>query len=296
MEDPRTLLQRYALRPRKSLGQNFLVDPTAPARIVDCADLTRQDTVLEVGAGLGTLTAALAERAGRVIAVETDPQLVEVLHAEFEGPERIEIVHGDIMELAPSALLGEAPPDPESTNSPANPDLWGKIDPHYHVVANLPYYITNPVIRHLLEAQVRPARMVITVQREVAQRMTADPGDMSLLAVSVQFYGRPETCLRLGRGAFYPVPRVDSAVVRIDLHGTPPVPVDDVATFFRVVKAGFSQRRKQLRNALSGGLRLDPKVVERALQGHDIDHRRRAETLSLEAWGWVYAALSPLVE
>jgi 16S rRNA (adenine1518-N6/adenine1519-N6)-dimethyltransferase len=290
MDDPRTLLQRYELWPRKSLGQNFLVDPTAPARIADCADLSSEDTVLEVGAGLGTLTTVLAERARRVIAVETDPQLVDVLHTELDRLDGVEIVHGDIMELAPSALLGG-----EAVTSSPGPDLWGPINPHYHVVANLPYYITNPVVRHLLEAEIRPLRMVITVQREVAQRMTADPGDMSLLAVSVQFYGNPEICMRLGRGAFYPVPRVDSAVVRIDLYETPPVAVDDVASFFSVVKAGFSQRRKQLRNSLSAGLHLDPQTVESALQSHGLDHRRRAETLSIEAWGKVYAALMPLL-
>ncbi|MGC9349325.1 MAG: 16S rRNA (adenine(1518)-N(6)/adenine(1519)-N(6))-dimethyltransferase RsmA [Anaerolineae bacterium] len=290
MDDPRTLLQRYDLWPRKSLGQNFLVEPTAPARIVDCADVTSEDTVLEVGAGLGTLTAALAERAGRVIAVETDSQLVDVLHAELDHLDNVEIVPGDIMELAPAALLSA-----DGTPSSTGPDLWGKIDPRYHVVANLPYYITNPVVRHLLEAEIRPVRMVITVQREVAQRMTAEPGDMSLLSVSVQFYGKPEICMRLGRGAFYPVPRVDSAVVRIDLYETPPVAVDDVASFFRVVKAGFSQRRKQLRNSLSAGLHLDPQVVEAAMQAHGLDHRRRAETFSVAAWGDVYAALAPLL-
>lgn len=290
IENPRDLLQRYDLWPRKSLGQNFLVDPKAPARIAECADLTRQDTVLEVGAGTGVLTAALAARAGRVIAVETDPQLVELLPTTLSDLGNVEIVAGDILALNPRALLGLEP-----VISASSMPLWGPLLPGYQVVANLPYYITNAVVRHLLEAEVRPERMVITVQREVAQRMAADPGDMSLLAVAVQFYGRPRICMRLGNGAFYPVPKVASAVVRIDLHATPPVDVDDVELFFRVVRGGFAQRRKQLRNTLASTLHLEPQDVEDALAAHDFDHRRRAETLAIKEWGQVYRALVPLL-
>jgi len=288
--DPRTLLQRYDLRPRRSLGQNFLVDPTAPARIAACAELTTADTVLEVGAGLGTLTAELATRAGRVIAVETDPQLVSVLNIELDPYPNVEIVHADILAVDPAEVLGAR------DAADAGRALWGPRLPHYQVVANLPYYITNAVVRHLLEAPVRPARMVITVQREVAERMVAGPGDMSLLAVSVQFYGSPRICLRLKRGAFHPVPQVASAVVRVDLYDDPPVAVDDVAGFFRVVKAGFGQRRKQLRNALSADLALAPQAVEAALTAGGIDPTRRAETLSIAEWGQLHAALAPLLE
>lgn len=294
LEDPRTLLHRYDLWPRKSLGQNFLVNGTAPDRIADCADLSAADTVLEVGAGVGTLTAALAARAGHVVAVETDPKLAAVLHTELADYDNIEIVHGDILELNPADLLGALPDVAAPASGTALP-LWGPRLDHYRVVSNLPYYITNAVVQHLLEAAVRPAQMVLTVQREVALRMAADPGDMSLLAVSVQFYGEPDICLRLGRGAFYPVPKVDSAVVRVDIYDDPPVPVRDVAEFFRVVKAGFSQRRKQLRNSLSSTLHLDPNEVETAMRARGIDPRRRAQTLSIEAWGEVYAALLPLL-
>jgi 16S rRNA (adenine1518-N6/adenine1519-N6)-dimethyltransferase len=271
------------------LGQNFLVDATAPDRIADCADLSAADTVLEVGAGVGTLTAALAARAGRVLAVETDPKLAAVLQAELGDCEGIEIVHGDILELDPADLLGVDVPAAEATLP-----LWGPRLAHYRVVSNLPYYITNAVVQHLLEAAVRPAQMVLTVQREVALRMVADPGNMSLLAVSVQFYGEPDICMRLGRGAFYPMPNVDSAVVRVDVYEDPPVPVQDVGQFFQVVKAGFSQRRKQLRNSLSSTLQLDPNEVEAAMRAYGLDPRRRAETLSIEEWGKTYAALLPL--
>ncbi|MCU0521618.1 MAG: 16S rRNA (adenine(1518)-N(6)/adenine(1519)-N(6))-dimethyltransferase RsmA [Anaerolineae bacterium] len=288
MSDPRELLGRHDLRPRKSLGQNFLVDPTAPARIADCAGLTTDDTVLEVGAGVGTLTAALASRAGAVIAVETDLALLDVLSAETAAFPNVRIVHGDILLLDPVTLLSA-----ELGNS-ARP-LWGLRLPHYHVVANLPYYITNAVVRHLLEARVRPAYMALTVQREVAERIVAQPGGMSLLAVSVQFYGRPELCLRLRRGAFFPPPKVESAVVRIATYEKPLFPVEDVRRFFQIVRAGFAQRRKQLRNSLSADLALDPQAVVEALRRQDIDSTRRPETLSMKEWGQVYAGLGPLM-
>jgi 16S rRNA (adenine1518-N6/adenine1519-N6)-dimethyltransferase len=288
--DPRTLLHRYGLQPRKSLGQNFLVDPTAPDRIAACADLTREDTVLEVGAGVGTLTAALTARAGRVVAVETDPKLAGVLTTEMGAAANLEVVHGDILTLDPAELLAVT-----GDEALPSPPLWGTRLPHYAVVANLPYYITNAVVRHLLEARVRPSRMVLTVQQEVAERMVASPGDMSLLAVSVQFYGKPRVCLRLKRGAFYPPPKVASAAVRIDVYETQPFPVDDVGRFFRIVRAGFAQKRKQLRNTLASELSLAPQLVEERLRGTGIDATRRAETLSMAEWGQVYAALSPAI-
>lgn len=288
MSDPRGLLGRHDLRPRKSLGQNFLVDPTAPDRIAGCAGLTAEDTVLEIGAGVGTLTAALAARAGRVVAVETDPALVDVLGVEMAAFPHVRIVHGDILTLDPVDLLSVQP------GETARP-LWGERLPHYHVVANLPYYITNAVVRHLLEARVRPQQMVLTVQREVAERMVAQPDDMSLLAVSVQFYGKPELCLRLRRGAFFPPPKVDSAVVRVLTYAAPLFEVEDVRRFFRIARAGFAQRRKQLRNSLSSDLALDPRGVEEALLRQHIDPTRRAETLSMVEWGQVYAGLFPMI-
>jgi 16S rRNA (adenine1518-N6/adenine1519-N6)-dimethyltransferase len=286
-EDPRALLRHYGLTPRKSLGQNFLVEPTAPARIAALAELTPSDTVIEVGAGLGTLTAALAARAGRVIAVETDPHLVAILHQELAAFDNVAIVHGDILDLDPAVLL-EVPP------APVMP-LWGTCLPHYHVVANLPYYITAAVMRHLLEATVRPARMVVTVQREVATRIVAVPDEMSVLAVSVQFYGQPRIGIRLKRGVFFPTPDVESAVVRLDLHETPPVPVMDVAEFFRVVRAGFAQRRKQLRNTLSANLHLPVADVAAALVSVGVEATRRAETLTLAEWGRVTGVLRAMI-
>lgn len=286
MDDPRALLRRYGLAPRKALGQNFLVDPHAPARIAACAEIGAADTVIEVGAGMGTLTAELAARAGRVIAVETDPHLIAVLRQELADCANVTLVHADILAVDPAALLNVSPP-------PA-PPLWGTRLPQYLVVANLPYYITSAVMRHLLEATVRPARMVVTVQREVARRMVAAPGhESSLLTVSLQCYGAARICLRLKPGAFYPPPQVESAVVRLDSYTDPPIPVADLERFFAVARAGFAQRRKQLRNTLAAALHLPPDEIAAALERVGIDPQRRAETLTLAEWGAAANALDP---
>lgn len=290
VENPRRLLERYGLHPRRSLGQNFLVAPQAPERIAAGAEVGPEDTVLEIGAGVGTLTAALTARAGRVVAVETDGQLVDVLRDVLGATPNLEIIHGDILTLDPTPLVAASP-----QTAPLLP-LWGRRLEHYLVVANLPYYITAAVMRHLLEAAVRPARLVVTVQREVAERMTAQPGDLSLLGVSVQFYGKPRILFHLKPGAFHPPPAVDSAVVRVDLYDAPPVPVSDVALFFRVVSAGFAQRRKQLRNTLAATLQLAPMEVAAALTAANIDPVLRAEMLSVVQWGLVTNALAPLLE
>ncbi len=276
--DPRALLRRYGLRPRRSLGQNFLVDPTAPDRIAEAAALRGDETVLEIGAGLGTLTRALAERAAQVIAVETDPHLLPVLEAEIADFPNVRLVHGDILTLEVPRLLGVEPP-------PRDGRGWPPLREGYVAVANLPYYITAAVLRHLLESAPRPERLVVTVQREVAQRIVAAPGRMNLLAVSVQFYGRPQVVMRLKRGAFYPPPAVESAVVRIESYAAPPVEVPDVALFFRLVRAGFAQKRKQLRNALAAGLGWPPQRVAELLQQAEVPPSWRAERLDLEAWG-----------
>jgi 16S rRNA (adenine1518-N6/adenine1519-N6)-dimethyltransferase len=268
--DVRRLLEQWNIRPSKGLGQNFLVDQAALDKIVVAAELTSNDTALEIGAGLGTLTEQLAREAGRVVAVELDGRLMPVLQSVLSGCGNVTLIQGDILELDPADLISNI--QQPTSNS------------QYKVVANLPYYITSAVLRHLLEARVRPQRMVVTVQREVAERIVARPGEMSLLAVSVQFYGRPQVLFRIRPGGFYPAPGVESAVVRIDAHDTPPVPVGDVDAFFRVVRAGFAQRRKQLRNTLAAGLRCPADQVTARLQEIGVDPRRRAETLSLEEW------------
>jgi len=277
--DARGLLKQWDLRPSKGLGQNFLLDRAALEKIVTAAELGPDDVILEVGAGLGTLTERLAQSAGHVIAVELDERLMPVLRSALSGFDNVTLIQGDILALAPAALVSAA-----SYQCPASTI-------QYKVVANLPYYITSAVLRHLLEASLKPQRMVVTVQREVAERIVARPGQMSLLAVSVQFYGRPQLLFRIKPGSFYPPPGVESTVVRVDLHATPPVPEDDEAAFFRVVRAGFSQRRKQLRNGLAAGLRRPPEEVAARLREIGVDPQRRPQALSLEEWARVARVL-----
>lgn len=269
--DVRQLLREFNLRPQKSLGQNWLVDESTLARIAAAAELTRQDTVLEIGPGLGSLTRYLAESAGRVVAVELDGALMPPLRRVLADYSNVTLVQGDILQFNPAALVAA---------------------PCYKVAANLPYYITSAVIRHLLEADVSPSLIVLTVQLEVAQRITAAPGKLSLLGVSVQFYGRPSIVTRIKADAFYPAPKVDSAVVRIEPYKTLTVQVDDRDEFFAVVKAGFAQKRKQLHNALTGGLARPQAEIAAALERAGVDGRRRAETLTLAEWGSVARALS----
>ncbi len=261
----RRLLARYGLQPKKSLGQNFLTSESALVKIVAAAQLTPDDVVLEVGPGLGHLTRLLAQQAGRVIAIELDGRLMPILRDQLVNCDNVELIKGDILKLPLHSLLSLSLSD-------------------YKVVANLPFYITSAVLRHFLASEPPPARMVVTVQHEVAQRIVAQPGDMSLLAVSVQFYGQPQIVARFKAGAFYPRPEVDSAVVRIDRHPAPPVKVPDTAAFFAIVKAGFAQRRKQLRNSLAAGLHRSRAEVAAALKVANVDPRRRPETLSLPEW------------
>lgn len=256
-------LAALGIRPKKSLGQNFLVDPTHRARIVDAADLTVDDTVLEIGPGPGVLTELIAAAAGRVIAVELDDRLVPFLQERFAAQPNVTIIHGDILRSDPDALAEGRP---------------------YKVVANLPYYITSAAIRHLLEAKSAPEVLVLTVQKEVGERMVAQPPNMSLLALGVQFYCTGRIVAKVPAGAFYPVPKVDSAVVRLDRRSTPVAEDVDAGRFFAVARAGFSQPRKQLRNSLASGLQMAPVDVECWLASAGIDPKRRAETLSLAEW------------
>lgn len=270
--ETRELIRRFGVQPKQSLAQNFLTDPVHLARIAAAAELVATDTVLEIGPGLGVLTQLLAAQAGRVIAVELDNRLIDPLRKQFAKQPQVQIVHGDILELAPGALLQEQD---------------GVAAVAYKVVANLPYYITSAVLRHLLEAAVRPTRIVVLVQKEVAERICAQPGDLSLLAVSIQYYAEPTLVHQVPARAFYPPPKVDSAVLRLDVRPEPVVADVNTESFFRVVRAGFSQKRKQLVNTLSAGLHLPKAEVIALLDQIGIDPKRRAETLTLAEWGSV---------
>ena len=257
------LLKHHGLRPHKGLGQSFLQDPLALEKIVSAAEIQPTDTVLEIGPGLGSLTRYLAVSAREVIAVELDPNLLPPLKAVLSPYQNVRFVHGDILELSLKYLIAEK---------------------NYLVVANIPYYITSAVIRHLLEGEAKPRRIVLTIQKEVAQRICALPGDMSLLALSVQVYGKPRIVARIPAGAFFPAPKVDSAVLRVDIYATPLIKPELLDTFFQLIKAGFSQKRKTLRNSLSSGLHISPAETANLLARANIDPQRRAETLSIEEW------------
>ncbi|GIK62995.1 MAG: ribosomal RNA small subunit methyltransferase A [Chloroflexota bacterium] len=267
------MLESLNILPKKSLGQNFLHDPNALEKIVQSAELPPDALILEIGPGTGALTARLAQVAGRVVAFETDVRLRPVLEAMQRQYPNLKVVWGDFLEVDLEEVVGDDP---------------------YYVVANLPYYITSAILRKLLEHPNHPKRMVVTIQREVADRITAKSGEMNLLSVSVQFYGKPELVMRLNPAVFWPRPDVESAVVRIDTFSQPPVDVPDDMTFFKVVRAGFGQKRKQLKNSLANGLALTNEQADQVLAGAGIDGRRRAETLNLEEWAIltrIYAAL-----
>lgn len=280
---PSELLARHGIRPDRRLGQNFLVDRAHLGRIVEAAALTPQDVVLEIGPGMGVLTAELVARAGHVVAVEIDPAMRAILAETLAGEARLEVVAADILTAAPGDLV----------RGPLGlmEDFAG-VAPRYKVVANLPYYITSAILRHVLEAPVKPARVVVLVQREVADRICAAPGAMSLLSVSVQYYGAPRRVAIVPAGAFHPRPKVDSAVVAIDVHPAPPYDVPSERAFFAVARAGFGQRRKQLRNSLAAGLGVAPAQAAAWLERAGIAPDRRAETLALDEW----AALARAVD
>ncbi len=257
------LLKHYGLHADKRLGQNFLQDPQALQKIALAAEIRPTDTVLEIGAGLGSLTRYLAASARQVVAVELDEKLLPPLESVLAPYANVRLIHADILGLSPSEIIDQA---------------------EYLVVANIPYYITSAIIRHLLEASPRPRRIVLTIQKEVADRICAAPGDMSLLALSVQVYGGPRIAAHIPADAFFPAPNVDSAVLNIDIYPSPLIEPSHLDAFFRLIKAGFSQKRKTLRNSLSAGLRMSPAEVESRLRQADIDPMRRAETLNIPEW------------
>ncbi|HMB23886.1 MAG TPA: 16S rRNA (adenine(1518)-N(6)/adenine(1519)-N(6))-dimethyltransferase RsmA, partial [Anaerolineales bacterium] len=261
--DTTALLRRYGLHAHKSLGQNFLQDSEVLENIAAAAEIQPGDTVLEIGPGLGSLTRYLAVSAKEVIAVELDKKLIAPLKAVLAPYKNVRLIQGDILELSPMDLI---------------------LAKDYIVAANIPYYITSAVIRHMLESDPKPRRIVLTVQKEVAQRICAKPGDMSLLALSVQVYGKPRLAAQIPAEAFFPAPKVDSAVLCVDIYSAPLIKEELLDTFFKLIKAGFSQKRKTLRNSLSSGLHISPTETADLLTRADIDPQRRAETLSIEEW------------
>lgn len=254
------------------MGQHFLIDEAILSTIIEAAELSSKDTVIEVGPGLGILTTELARHAGNVIAVELDTQLASLLKRRLASLPNLSVISADILKVTPSQLLG------------------GKR--RYKVVANLPYYITSPVLRYFVEASPKPSLMVMMVQKEVGEAIVAGPGKMSLLAVSLRVYSQARIISNVPSQSFYPQPKVDSVILRFDLLPEPAVKVADMNGFFEVVKSGFSSPRKQLHNSLAHGLGMKPADVAPFLKWADIDLKRRAETLSLEEWAKLYEVLA----
>jgi len=265
---PRALLRRLGLSARKGFSQSFLTDQYVVGDIIAAAELRATDEVLEVGPGLGVLTRELVKVAGRVVAVELDRRLAELLPRLVAGATNLQVVQGDYLEFDPSAVFSGP----------------------YKVVANLPYAITSAALRHMLTAAPKPTLAVVMVQREVADRIAAKPGDTSLLSVMVQLYSRVTPVRHVPASAFYPAPKVDSTVLKLEVYRRPPVAVDDPEALLGIAAAGFSRRRKQLHNALSESLWFPPGGVFEVLEKAGIEPSRRAQTLSLEEWAALYRA------
>ena len=261
VEDVRTALRLAGIRPNKGLGQHFLVDADSLRAIIDAAGPTPSDTVLEIGPGLGVMTQPLTRESARVVAVETDPILAGLLRRD--APANLEVVEEDILKFNVASL-------------PAG----------YKVIANIPYYLTSKIFRLLIESPNPPSVMSVLIQKEVAERIVARPGNLSILALSVQYYARPEITTLVERHKFWPPPEVDSAVLKVTLTG-PAFPADP-EQLFRLIKAGFGEKRKQLKNSLAGGLNLSGELVVELLEAARLAPTARAQELSLADWERLY--------
>ena len=277
----KALMKHYGLRPNKRLGQSFLTDPVYLQRIVQAAEIRTEEVVLEVGPGLGPLTERLLMVAGQVVAIEVDQGFIHVLQDRFRDEANFTLHHRDILKTNIATLL-----QPFSQNERLS----------YKCVANIPYYITSSVMRHLLESEAAPNMIVLLVQKEVAQRIIAKPGKLSLLAISVQFYGQAEIVDIVPAGAFYPAPKVDSAILRVRPYAEKRYAVEKIDFFWQVVKAGFAQKRKQLKNSLNAGLpRFNANQITIALKRAKIDIKRRAQTLTIDEWVTLYFSFRQLL-
>ncbi|HEX7586284.1 MAG TPA: 16S rRNA (adenine(1518)-N(6)/adenine(1519)-N(6))-dimethyltransferase RsmA [Patescibacteria group bacterium] len=270
--------------PKKSLGQNFLRDEKVLKKIISSANLNVDDFVLEIGPGKGVLTEELAKHAGKVLALEIDSELCNLLRNKFSNKKKVEIANADILKINLTELF----PHPANATLSLHRERGLGGEGGYKVVANLPYYITSPIIRLFLESENPPSEMILMVQKEVAERIVARPGKMSILALSVQYYARAELLFAVNKNSFFPVPKVDSCVIKIVPYPhSSPLPEGEGEfrkKFFRIVRAGFSAKRKMLANNLANGFHLDKKEVEEKLKKAGISPTARAQELSIEHW------------
>jgi len=270
LDELKSLLQRNNLWAKKGLGQNFLVDEKVFDMIIKAANLIKTDFVIEVGPGTGFLTERLIEKAGHVTAVEYDVNMVRLIKERFKGVKNLTIIHSDILR----------------TKDYARPDDTvgrGLRAKRYKVVANIPYYITSPLIKHFLQSDCRPELMVLLVQKEVAEKICGISGK-SLITIETQLFGKPEIVGNVPSSSFYPEPKVDSAILRINVYEKPLVSENQLSDFLRIVKFGFSQKRKKLSNTLGAGLHVKPSEMAEILRGADINPDLRPENLEIGDW------------
>jgi 16S rRNA (adenine1518-N6/adenine1519-N6)-dimethyltransferase len=297
LEETKNICKQNNIIPARSKGQNFLIDEDVYDQIVVAADLDKNDIVLEVGPGLGILTEKLAERVKKVAAVELDDKLAKILQKKLatDGIKNVEVINEDILKLRIAVILEQASSGERSDRIPRSyhPSLGSELQPacadrddiKYKIVANLPYNITSIFLRKFLTAENKPESMTLMLQKEVAERIAAGPGGMSLLAVSVQYYADIEIIGAVDRGKFWPQPEVDSAIIKIDLKPRARIgSVDKESDFFRLVKIGFSSRRKMLKNNLSSGYHISQEIAKNKIKTAGLDEKIRAQDLSLVEW------------
>jgi len=272
MSEIKSILLKYKIHPNKLMGQNFLIDENILNKIIESADIKKDDTILEIGPGLGILTIELAKRARKVIAIEKDKNLCEILQKilDAENVKNVKIINADILK-----------------------SRYKIQDTNYKVVANIPYYLTSPLIRKFLETDYKPEFMVLMIQKEVAQRICAILPKMSLLAVSVQFYAKPEIISYVSKTSFYPAPKVDSAIIKIIPHSNVGHTMSHINTekFFKLVKTGFSAKRKMLINNLSRNLGIVSCELEIIFDKIGLGRKLRAENLTINDWIKLFTSL-----
>jgi len=277
LENIKNTLKNFTASPKKYLGQNFLIDKNILNKIIESANINQKDTVLEIGPGTGVLTQELAKNSKKVIAVEKDKLMCQILKENLKGFNNVEVINEDILKSQFPLPTGRQA-NPKDQSSPNF-----QMPKNYKVVANIPYYLTSPLIRKFLETENQPAELILMVQKEVAKRICEAPPKMSLLAVSAQFYADVKILFNVSKNSFWPVPKVDSAVIKIIPKKTKQNP-EFIKTFFKIVKAGFSQPRKQLAGNLSKTLKIEKEKINSLLLQNNINPSRRAETLSVDDW------------
>jgi len=268
------ILKKYNFAPNRFLGQNFLIDEKVLKKIIETADIKKGDNVIEIGPGLGVLTQALLAKGANVVAIEKDKDLIPVLEENLQEflnsggdcGQIKKIINEDFLTFNYEKLIS---------------DFGGKP---YKVVSNIPYYITSPVLRKILSPETKPQEIIFLVQREVAERICAKPGDMSVISVFVQFYGTPSVAEIVKPESFWPAPKVESAILKIVLDRKPALEDDELKSFWRLVKIGFSSRRKTLANNLAAGFHAKPTEVRESLEALGFGDKARAQELSVEDW------------